>query len=179
MVLLILAVIWAAVLIPPFLRARAEGRPADSIGDFRRRLVVLERTGPTLMAPANRLRSNGVSYPLAQPVFNPQYSGMAMNRGGGDLRRSRTLRRRRDVLMGLLVSMGGTLLLGVLPPLRILWMAHVVLDVLFVAYCAMLIRARNIAAEKAMKLRVLPGGAARYDYNTAPEPALVLQRSAR
>ena len=180
MVLLILAVIWAAVLIPPFLRARAEGRPADSIGDFRRRLVVLERSGPSLMAPANRLRSNGGSYPVAQQVFTPQYTGMAQApRGNADYRRARTLRRRRDVLMGMLVSMGGTLLLGVLPPLRILWMAHVALDVLFIGYCAMLIRARNIAAEKAMKLRVLPGGAARYDYNTAPEPALVLQRSAR
>ncbi|HVL27065.1 MAG TPA: hypothetical protein VM390_02875 [Acidimicrobiales bacterium] len=46
LVLLILAVIWAAVLIPPFLRARAEGRPADSITDFHRQLSVLRRTGP-------------------------------------------------------------------------------------------------------------------------------------
>lgn len=173
MVLLILAVIWAAVLIPPFLRARAEGRPADSIGDFRRRLVVLERSGPSLMAPANRLRHAVPSYPVAQPMA---FAATAP-RSSDALRRARTLRRRRDVLIGLLVSMGGTLLLGALPPLRGLWVAHVVLDVLCMAYVALLIRARNIAAEKAMKLRVLPRGAAMS--HTAPEPALLLQRSAR
>ena len=46
MVLLILAVVWAAVLVPPWLRNRADARPADSITAFRRRLSVLERTGP-------------------------------------------------------------------------------------------------------------------------------------
>src|SRR5205807_5282983 len=45
-VLLILAVVWAAVLVPPWLRNRADARPADSITAFRHRLRVLERTGP-------------------------------------------------------------------------------------------------------------------------------------
>src|SRR5205085_2879709 len=44
--LLILAVVWAVVLVPPWLRSRADARPADSIGAFRHRLTVLERTGP-------------------------------------------------------------------------------------------------------------------------------------
>ncbi|MBV8162398.1 MAG: hypothetical protein JO265_15875, partial [Acidimicrobiia bacterium] len=44
--LLILAVVWAAVLVPPWLRSRADARPADSISAFRHRLTVLERTGP-------------------------------------------------------------------------------------------------------------------------------------
>ena len=179
MVLLILAVIWAAVLIPPFLRARTEGRPADSIGDFRRRLTVLERTGPMLMAPANRLRHNqqlaSLQY-LAQPTFNPSNARMGTPSRDA-LRHQRTQRRRRDVLIGLVLCMAGTLLLGAVPALRILWAAHVVLDVLCAVYVAMLVRARNIAAEKAMKLRVLPGGAG---LNPAmAEPALLLQRSAR
>ena len=46
MLLLILAVVWAVVLVPPWLRSRADARPADSIGAFRHRLTVLERTGP-------------------------------------------------------------------------------------------------------------------------------------
>src|SRR5437588_10387809 len=45
-VLLILALVWAAVLVPPWLRNRADARPADSITAFRHRLNVLERTGP-------------------------------------------------------------------------------------------------------------------------------------
>ena len=43
MVLLILAVIWAAVLLPPYLQNRSESRPADSISSFQRQLSVLER----------------------------------------------------------------------------------------------------------------------------------------
>ena len=39
MVLVVLAVVWAVVLIPPWLRSRAEGRPGDSIGAFHRQLT--------------------------------------------------------------------------------------------------------------------------------------------
>jgi len=70
--------------------------------------------------------------------------------------RSRTLRRRRDVLTALIVAAVATLVLGALPMLRMLWSAHVVFDVLLVAYVAMLIRQRNAAAEREMKVRFLP-----------------------
>ncbi|MGI8984016.1 MAG: hypothetical protein ACR2HM_05725, partial [Acidimicrobiales bacterium] len=46
LVLLVLAGIWAAVLIPPAVRARAEGRPGDSVHNFKRQLSVLRRAGP-------------------------------------------------------------------------------------------------------------------------------------
>ncbi len=60
MVILALAVLWIAVLLPSFLRNRSEGRVTDSVGDFHRHLGVLRRTGPTpLVAPAHRLRPNG------------------------------------------------------------------------------------------------------------------------
>jgi hypothetical protein len=55
-VLLILAAIWAVVLVPPYFRRRSESRPADSIGDFRHQLRVLQRSGPMSVAPANKLR---------------------------------------------------------------------------------------------------------------------------
>jgi hypothetical protein len=42
--LLILPVIWAVVLIPPWIRRRREGRPAESILSFHRKLWELERT---------------------------------------------------------------------------------------------------------------------------------------
>lgn len=166
MVLLILAVIWAAVLVPPMVRARTEGRPADSIGDFRRRLTVLERTGPTLLAPAHRLGSPRRVEPFSGPV--------SFRASTADLRRARTLKRRRDVLVGLLVCMGGTLVLGAIPALRVMWAFHVVLDVAFVAYVALLVRMRNAAAERSMKLRVISGGAVR---GMAGEPQLAFQRS--
>src|ERR1700736_4076076 len=54
-VLLVLVVIWAAVLLTPLVRARADGALGDSIGSFRRHLSVLERAAPTTVSPANRL----------------------------------------------------------------------------------------------------------------------------
>jgi hypothetical protein len=158
-VLLFLAVIWAAVLVPPLLRARAEGRPADSIGNFRRQLHVLQRTGPGYVPPANTLRA-GMSLVPRPPVSSDA------------TRRARTLKRRRDVLFGLLGAMGGSLLLGFVPSLRVLWGLHLVLDVLFAGYVALLVRMRNVAAEQEMKLRFIPRASA------AAEPALLLRRSA-
>jgi hypothetical protein len=166
-VLLFLAVIWAAVLVPPMLRARAEGRPADSIGNFRHQLSVLQRTAPGVVAPANTLRT-----PMAMGPYRPIAPGLSIRSVSPEAsRRARTLKRRRDVLFGLLGAMGGSLVLGMLPSLRVLWGLHVVLDVLFVAYVTLLVRMRNVAAEREMKLRFLPS-------TPAPEPALLLRRSA-
>lgn len=163
MVLLFLAVIWAAVLVPPMLRARAEGRPADSIGNFRHQLSVLQRTAPGMVAPANTLRSPVLPRPVPYGGFRPPTGEAA--------RRARTLKRRRDILFGLLGAMGGSLVLGFVPSLRVLWGLHVVLDALFVGYVVLLVRMRNIAAEQEMKLRFIPSA-------PAPEPALLLRRSA-
>ena len=44
LILLILVGVWAAVLVPPALRSRVQGRPGDSISDFNRRLDILGRT---------------------------------------------------------------------------------------------------------------------------------------
>ena len=162
MVLLILAVIWAAVLIPPLLGARAEGRPADSIGDFRRQLSVLRRAAPIGTPPTNQLASYG-----AVP-FVPGPHTQARQ----DAARRRTVKRRRDVFYALVTSMAGTLVLGMVPGLRVLLGLHLVLDALFVAYVALLVRMRNQAAEREMKVRFLPQA------THAPEPAFALRRSA-
>ena len=166
MVLLILAGIWAAVLVP-WVRSRVEPGPADSIGDFRRQLGVLQRTGPATVAPANRLRVPPYNPGVPTPFTG--YAGMA-GAGAGvaalarrsaspeSARRARTLKRRRDVFLTLLGGMAATLVLGLLPPLRMLWALHVVLDLAFAGYVALLVRMRNMAAEREIKLRFLPQG---------------------
>ena len=53
-----------------------------------------------------------------------------------------------------------------------MWMATFVLAGLTVAYVVLLVRARNIAAEREMKVRYLPGRPA-----ALPEPQLLLRRS--
>lgn len=157
-VVLILVVVWAVFLIPQVLRHRAEKTPADSIGAFRNQLSVLERTTPGMPA---RPRQASPSY--AVPSYGPMG---AMRPSQKELVR----RRRQNILVGLLGAMATTLLLGLL--VSKLLLVHVALDLLFVAYCAMLVRARNLAAERDMKVRYLPGPAM-----GAPEPALMLRRS--
>lgn len=61
-VLLAVAAVWAAVIIPPLLRSRVENRPNSSVTDFRRQLSTLQRTVPTrTMVPMR-----GMARPLAQ-----------------------------------------------------------------------------------------------------------------
>lgn len=183
MVLVVLAVIWGVVLIPPYVRSRAESRPGDSIGSFRRQLGVLQRTGPIAIAPAHRLNPAGMGRVRMAPMVaaNP---AQAMHYGpvapggqmtgplAGPYARSSARRRRREVFKALLVAMAGTLVLGAIPAFRGLWAVHVVLDLAFVGYVALLVRLRNLAAEREMKVRLLP----RVDGDvlasiTIPEPA--------
>jgi hypothetical protein len=149
-VLLILAVVWAVFLVPQVVRARAEKTPADSIGAFRNQLSVLQRATPG--SPA-----------LARPAYG--YVG-----GRGQISPRELVRRRRqNILVGLLGAMSVTLLLGLLVP-KVL-VLHAALDVLFVAYCALLVRARNLAAERHHKVRYLPGPV------MTGEPQLLLRQS--
>ena len=168
MVLLILAIVWAAVLVPPWLRNRSESRPADSISSFRRQLSVLERTSPgTGITPVRRPAPAPMPVAPAVPVVarpvRPRHHRAAMTR-----RSAR--RRRRDIFFGLLVLMVATLVLSFVPALQVLRTVHLVLDALFVAYVALLVRAQRLAAEREMKVHYLPG-------SVAAEPALLLRRS--
>jgi hypothetical protein len=164
--LVVLAGIWIAVLGSWVMGARAEGRPSDSIGDFRRQLTVLRRTGPQIAAANQLYGSRPDNVVSIAPVAVGSY-GISRETA----RRRRTQKRRRDVFYGLTAGLAGTLLLGFLPGLRVMWSLHLLLDVLFVAYVALLIRMRNMSAEREMKVRFLPHG-------RTPEPALALRRSA-
>ena len=164
MVLFVLAAIWAAVLLPPFFRSRSEARPADSITSFRRQLSVLERTTPGTHAPATRFA------PYRQP-FGSRGS-LAPSGGAVLMTRREAQKRRRDIVGGLLAAMGGSLLLGLVPSLRVMIGLHLVLDVLFVLYLVVLIQVRRSAEEREAKVRFLPHPA------SPPEPALLLRRSA-
>jgi hypothetical protein len=167
-VLIVLAAVWAAFLLPPILRARSEHRPSGSISDFRRQLHVLARTSP---GAAGATRVTPIRPGVAPRSSRPLGAAPA----GAPLRLGRSrqsVKRRRDVFVGLLVAMAGSLVLGVLPPLRALWAVHVVLDLLFAGYVAALVYLRNLAAEREMKVRFLPPPV------RAPEPALLYRRSA-
>lgn len=129
MVLLILALIWAAVLLPPFLRYRLEGHPVDSVGRFRRHLRVLESTTPAASALAtNPVMAGSPSIPQAWLI---------------EARRLRRLRRRQQVMYTLLISMAATLALSAVPGFGFVFALHVVIDGAFVAYVTLLVKARS------------------------------------
>jgi Flp pilus assembly protein TadB len=162
LVLVILAVIWAAVLLPPYLQNRSESRPADSISTFRNQLSVLERRsallGPAVPGDVRTMR------PAPVPSSQLQRARLA---------RAEAKKRRRDILVTLLAAAGLTLVLGlVLPQVLLL---HLLIDALLGAYVALLVRQRRMAEERAMKVRYL--SSARRP--AVPAPAqLALRRSA-
>ena len=195
MVLLILVVIWAVVLIMPMLRARAESSPADSIGDFHRQLRVLQRTrpgwaprqargdgpqgtGPQAGSVGPPVRPRPIPVVGQRPRVAPSQGQVRaapapVSAGDASARRARTVRRRRDVLFALLMGMGTTFVMAMVLSGPALWALHLLIDGLFVGYLGLLVRMRNLAAEREMKLRFLPTPPPR------PEPAtLLLRRSA-
>jgi len=138
LVLVILAAIWAAVLLPPFLQSRSENRPADSISTFRNQLHVLERRSTGTVASGGR---PVIPNPYARPVDRAR------------LARIDAKKRRRDILVTLLAAAGLTLVMSLLMPKVFLF--HLFIDVLLVAYVALLVRQRKLAEERSMKVRYL------------------------
>ena len=168
LVLVILAVIWAAVLVPPYLQNRSDSRPADSISTFRNQLNVLERRS-----------GNSVPSHLA-PQRLPHSTAIRIDRTRSA--RAEVRKRRRDILVTLLAAAGLTLVIGlVMTPVLVL---HLLIDALLGGYVALLVRQRRLAEERSAKVRYLSTApttrrASEPAYRApAPEPALALRRSA-
>lgn len=198
MVLLVLAIIWGVLLVS-WLRSRTEGTFADSVGTFRRHLTVLERTTPSIVAPANRLRSGPVAGRTSIPPYRssaripgqrlaPQRpatpASRSLPRPQTSAARRQSQKRRRDVFFALIAGVVGSLLLSVVSGVSAMWTVQVVFDLCFTAYVALLIRMRNLAAERELKLTFMPHSArpARprpaYDLGGSGYSDLDLQRAA-
>ncbi len=168
-VLLILAGVWAVVLVPPYLRSRSEGRPAHSISSFRQHLSTLERAAPgarggtpmTPMGPGPMAVRPRPAAPLAGR------SGATVPVGRAEVRK-----RRRDILFTLAGAALITFVLALaLGGVAILF--HLAADALLGGYVYLLVQLRRAATERQAKVRYLaPAGPAR------AEPALLLRRSA-
>jgi hypothetical protein len=126
-VLIILAALWAVVLLPPLLRSRAE-RANDSIGDFNYRLDVLGRTNGQLRVPG------------AQPRVTPG---------------QRAAKRRRDVLRALLAIVGGLALVAAATHIMIAWALFFMAALALGAFCGLWAWARSVQMDRATKVRTL------------------------
>ena len=168
LVLVILGVIWAAVLLPPYLHNRRESRPGDSIATFRSQLHTLERTTPgSSRSNLSRLDVGRYEAPQYQPRGN--VSSLA-NRGPQQtpavMRRAEARRRRRDVFLTLLAGVGVTLVLGVALG-GVAWMAFGLTFVALGLYTAMLVAIQQQAAERDVKVRYMPPSQRRPDAQLA------------
>ena len=130
-VLVILAALWAVVLLPPLLRSRTE-RSNDSIGDFNFRLGVLGRTNLGRTDGAPRLRVTRTD--------------------PGE----RAAKRRRDVIRVLLVAVGVSGLLALATNRPLVWAVHALSDVALLAFAALWVWARSLQVERALKVRSIP-----------------------
>jgi hypothetical protein len=180
LVLLILALIWGFVLIPPYLQTRRESRPSDSIASFRQQLSVLERTTPgSRSSNLARLDVGRYEVPRYDPRSNVrQLAGRSAGRPGparrpsaAAMHRSEVRRRRRDVFVTLLGAVGVSFLLAVVLGGSV-WMLQLLIDTVFVAYVAMLVNIQQQSTEREVKVRHLPPTAAR----RAPQPQLAMRR---
>ncbi|HEX2382763.1 MAG TPA: hypothetical protein VHI95_09015 [Acidimicrobiales bacterium] len=165
LVLFILAVIWAAVLLPPYLQHRSESRPADSISSFQRQLSVLERRSGTV-APPTRLAA-GPSPRAARAAGIAGLSSSVPLR----MTRSAARKRRRDVLFTLAAAALVTLPLAAIIGGPV-WGLQFLCDLMLGAYIVLLIQSQQRAAEQEAKVRYLAG-----HEGPAPEPVLALRRS--
>ena len=126
MVLVILAALWAVVLVPPLLRSRTV-RSNDSIGDFNYRLDALGRTNGALTVEKMRTVPG-----------------------------QRAAKRRRDITRLLLLAVGVTALLALATGMAALWALQILADMAFFGYFALWAYARSIQDERTRKVRRIP-----------------------
>jgi hypothetical protein len=187
---LLLGVIWAAVLVPPWLQSRREARPTASMVNFRRQLWSLARTSPGQgpvyadtyvmddgydaydedlddvaagdeLAPRRSQAGSVVSVGSVGSVEAAPSSVLPSSRPGAG-----SYRRRRRVLSALTVMAVATVAPGVLLG-GAWWIGQAVTGGLLVSYLALLIRRQRRLAERAQKVHYLAP-------IRAPRPAVVV-----
>ena len=148
LLVVVLAVMWIVVLVPPLLRSRAIGRPSSSVGDFRRQLSTLQSTTPPVrssygsshLRPVAAYRSpTGGTRTAVRPVSAPTAA------------RSAVKQRRQNILVGLVTSAALTAIVGFGMPIRAVGLANLVIDVLLVSYIYLLLQIKKTEQAKAVR----------------------------
>ena len=159
LVVLILALLWIAVLAPPLLRGRADGRPSASVSSFRRQLSSLQRTAPLsgirINQPRSAVRVGQGAYHLSNhgrghqaPVFSRSLSSVQRQAAA---RRAAQRRRRQNVLAALFGLALFTAALGFGLHVRAAMFAHFVIDLALLGYLYLLVQIRRTEDERAMR----------------------------
>ncbi len=125
-VLIILGILWAAVLVPPLIRAYSERR-GGTMGDYSNTIGALKPSARTLKT---------MSRPTASLVNGSMHSTRAS-------KASATKKRRRDVFNALLAAVVVTLILAIVLSNPAVWLIHVICDIAFGAYVYLLIQIKE------------------------------------
>ena len=157
LVLLVLAALWAAVLIPPVVRAR-NGRAA----------------GGTLRGSSYRLDVLRPASGSTTGSRRPQFPGFSRAGPGG---MTQSQRRRRDILVGLGGAAVVTFLLAVFTGVTAIWLLHLLADVLLAGYVVLLLQIKKRAFGGARRgpvartIRAVPHRAPLAPVGPRPAPA--------
>jgi len=131
-VLIILGALWAAVLVPPLLRAHSDSK-STSIGELSNKLGVLNKNRSSI-----KLKTN--TYSTLVP-HQPQVKALTKN--------AASAKRRKEILLALVIASFVTLALAFFTSSSGLWTLNVVLDICLGAYIFMLFK-----LEQARKLKL-------------------------
>lgn len=170
LVLVILGLIWAAVLVPPYLQNRREHRPGDSIASFRHQLAVIERATPEGRARfstrADVARFDAPRYAPAQVAYAPRQGRPKPSTARRDPR-AEVRKRRRDVFVTLLGAAAVTFLLALVMGGTV-WMLHFVIDAALVGYVGLLLKFQQMASDRELKVRFLEQAPMRGQLRSVP-----------
>ncbi len=121
---------------PPYVAA-ADSRVSSEMSEEDRRKAL--REAQSFLAPSSQ-ESSG-SYESYRPP-DPYARQLAC-------------KRRRDTLMVLVLTFACSLFVGIIPAVRLVWVVTAISGVIMVAYVALLVHLRSMAAERERKLRYL------------------------
>jgi hypothetical protein len=146
LVILILAILWAAVLLPPILRSRSQSGSPSGVADFMSRLGAFGRS-----------QQADPGLPPLQPMMGPVNGNGGIPGPTGPVRvpggMTPAQRRRRDVLVGLLAGAGVTFLMALFANSIVFWGVHLVVDALLGGYVLLLLQHKSRRVERREKVR--------------------------
>lgn len=149
MVLLILAIMWAAVLIPPMIRdRRSVGRSRDSVSAFKSQLNVLGQSTPGAKTTVGN-RGLRLSVP-ATPAIAVDGGSSSMPRNSHEAER-----RRRDIIGVLGAAAFVTFVAALLLGSPAVWMFHVAIDVALLGFIGLVVNHRRTAVERDQNVHYL------------------------
>jgi hypothetical protein len=138
LVILVLAILWAVVLLPPILRSRSEaGDFPGGVGEFLGKLR--SGLGHGRQSDAGLPPLQPLMGPIGSPMQGPPSGPVPVSRGG----MSPAQRRRRDVLIGLAAAAGLTFMMAFLAGSMMFWVLNLLADALLGGYVYLLIQMKH------------------------------------